>query len=559
MTDITPSALDLRCDRYIHDAAALNPLLATDWGIGEARGDLPDYSPDGLSEAADLDRDLLAFVRDPKNRRAFGSADLITAAALEDRLSLALELDEAGENLRALNNIASPLQEIRDSFDLMAKETASDWDLIAERLAAVPGALEGFKQSLRQAASTGAIAASRQVQLAAEQAKRLSQLNAGGSFFGLLMEEGTALSDSSLPRGAAVAARAYGELSTWLERELLPIAPSEDACGRERYERFSALFVGARVDLDEIYEWGLTELADIDRQQRELASELFGPGITVAEALSRLDADPALQLRGVDALREWMQSTADDAIVSLRGTEFDIPESISTIQCMIAPSGDGGIYYTGPSADFSRPGRMWWSVPAGEDTFHTWQERTTVYHEGVPGHHLQIGQAIAESDSLNLWRRFACWNSGHGEGWALYAEQLMVELGYQVELPDLMGVLDSQRLRAARVALDIGLHLQKVRPDGVGTWDANYAWQFLKDNVAMADGFLRFELDRYLGWPGQAPSYKIGQRLWQELRTDYLNAMPTGLSPEAGRRQFHTQALRLGSLPIDTLRQALLG
>ncbi len=88
----------------------------------------------------------------------------------------------------------------------------------------------------------------------------------------------------------------------------------------------------------------------------------------------------------------------------------------------LAPSSTGIIYYTQPAADLSRPGRMWWAVPPGQTVFHTWQEKTTVYHEGVPGHHLQLGSAIVDDD-LNSWRKLASFTSGHGEGWALYAER----------------------------------------------------------------------------------------------------------------------------------------
>ena len=102
-----------------------------------------------------------------------------------------------------------------------------------------------------------------------------------------------------------------------------------------------------------------------------------------------------------------MQGVADKVISNLNGTYFDIPEQIQTIECKIDPAGTGGIFYTQPTEDFSRPGRMWWSVPAGQEIFHTWQELTTVHHEGAPGHHLQIGTALLESD-LNSWRRNAC-------------------------------------------------------------------------------------------------------------------------------------------------------
>ena len=255
-------------------------------------------------------------------------------------------------------------------------------------------------------------------------------------------------------------------------------------------------------------------------------------------------------MHGTDALVEWMQGVADKVISNLNGTYFDIPEQIQTIECKIDPAGTGGIFYTQPTEDFSRPGRMWWSVPAGQEIFHTWQELTTVHHEGAPGHHLQIGLALMEPN-LNSWRRNACWNSGHGEGWALYAEALMAELGYMDDPGYRMGLLDSQRLRAARVVVDIGLHLGKKMPDGSGIWDKAHMKSFMRENTAMDDANLAFEVNRYLGWPGQAPSYAIGERLWHKTRDD---AIAQGMTP----RQFHSEALALGSIPMSILRETIL-
>ena len=220
---------------------------------------------------------------------------------------------------------------------------------------------------------------------------------------------------------------------------------------------------------------------------------------------------------------------------------------------MIAPTHEGGIYYTGPTDDFSRPGRMWWSVPEGVTSFDTWRELTTVYHEGVPGHHLQIAQAVYNRAELNSWRRLLAGTSGHAEGWALYAERLMEQLGYLDDPADRLGMLDGQRMRAARVVLDIGVHLQKPRLDGIGTWDADYALAFMRRNVNMSDEFIRFEVNRYLGWPGQAPSYKVGQRIWEQIRDEYRAAAGDAFDIT----QFHMRALQLGGVGLDTLRMAL--
>jgi uncharacterized protein (DUF885 family) len=355
-----------------------------------------------------------------------------------------------------------------------------------------------------------------------------------------------------------VAAAAYRRLADVLEDELLPQAPVEDAVGRERYALESRRFLGATVDLEETYAWGVAELDRIIAEQEAVADQIL-PGATIAEAKAALNADPARRLKGTDALKAWMQGLSDRAVADLAGTHFEIAEPMLKLECMIAPTQDGGIYYTAPSDDFSRPGRMWWSVPEGEDTFTTWAETSTVYHEGVPGHHLQCATAVYRRDLLNDWRRNICWVSGHGEGWALYAERLMDELGYLADPGDRMGMLDGQRMRAARVVFDIGVHLGLAVPErwGSGAWTAEKGYEFLKQNLDVSEGQLDFEFHRYLGWPGQAPSYKIGQRLWEELREDLKGkAASEGLAFDL--KAFHTRALNLGSVGLDTLRRALV-
>jgi uncharacterized protein (DUF885 family) len=323
--------------------------------------------------------------------------------------------------------------------------------------------------------------------------------------------------------------------------------------GRDRYSLASRAFLGAAVDLDETYAWGVRELDRLIAEQERVAAEIR-PGASVGEAKVILNSDPHRQLKGTDALKAWMQDLSDRAVADLAGVHFEIPDIMKTLECLIAPTDEGGIYYTGPSDDFSRPGRMWWSVPAGEDTFTTWAETTTVFHEGVPGHHLQIATAIYRRELLNKWRRNVCWTSGHGEGWALYAEKLMQELGYLKDPGDHMGMLDMQRMRAARVVFDIGVHLELEVPErwGGGTWTPDKGYAFLKENLAISEGQLNFEFARYLGWPGQAPSYKVGQRLWEQIRAE-LEARP-GFDLKA----FHTRALNIGSVGLDTLRRALL-
>jgi uncharacterized protein (DUF885 family) len=282
------------------------------------------------------------------------------------------------------------------------------------------------------------------------------------------------------------------------------------------------------------------------------------PGGTLEQAVAALEADPARHIAGRERLRAWMQDYADATIADLHGRHFDIPEPARRIECMIAPTSQGNIYYTGPSEDWSRPGRMWWSVPDGVDEFATWREVSTIHHEGVPGHHLQIATAIYRRDRLNRWQRMLCFVSGHAEGWALYAERLMEELGYLSDPGNRLGMLDMQLLRAARVVVDLGVHLELTVPPGTGwhegeTWNAELAWEFLRSLVHEGDEVLRFELNRYLGWPGQAPSYKLGERIWLRAR-DEARARH---GADFDLMEFHRQALALGALGLDPLREAL--
>ncbi len=548
--------IDKIADEHTLALARLSPMTATYLGIAGHDHELDSLSPDQHDQVAALNRATLSKLD------ASGPADdidQVTVAAMKDRLGLELELYEADEHLADLNVIASPLQAVRDVFDLMPQATSDDWQTIASRMSKVPVAIDGYLACLREGAVKRFVPAVRQVERGIAQARQLADPE--GSFFVKMVT--AARPDDSAPAGplaaeleraAADAATSYGRLADALRDEIAPHAPQEDAVGRERYARFSRYFLGATVDLDETYQWGIEELARITDEQRQLAAQIAGPGATEADAIAVLNADSSRQLNGTDALREWMQVTADDAIARLDGVHFDIPQPVKTIECRIAPTQTGGIYYTGPSDDWSRPGRMWWSVPAGVEWFNTWSEKTTVYHEGVPGHHLQIGQAVFNAAELNMWRRLACWMSGHGEGWALYAERLMEEFGFMDDPGDRFGMLDAQRLRATRVVVDLGVHLGKPAfPEfGAGAWDSDSAWRMLRANVAMQEDFLRFELDRYLGWPGQAPSYKVGQRLWEQIR-DAARLACQSRGEEFNLMEFHTRALNHGSIPMDVL------
>jgi uncharacterized protein (DUF885 family) len=548
-----PSIDDIAAE-YVERAAVLDPCYATSAGIAGHDHELADLSAEGFAGRAGLDRSTLAAL---DAAEAPGPREQVARAAMRERLALAVERYDAGDTTSELNTINSCVQRVRGVFDLMPTQGEEAAVNIARRMAAVPRAYRQLSATLLDAARHGRCAARRQVEEVAGQCAAWAR--PGDSFYSGLAGRLTGVPDS-LRRELGVAARAAtaatAELGAFLDRELMPLASEKDACGPEVYARASRYYLGAAVDLREAYAWSWEELARL-RAEMARVSNLVRPGATVEEAVAILDDDPARRVEGRENFRAWMQELAERTISELHGTYFDIPQPAHRIEAVIAPTSDGGMYYTEPSDVWCRPGRICWSVPDGVDTFSTWKEVTVVYHEGVPGHHLQASHAMAQTESLNRWQRMS-WVSGHGEGWALYAERLMGELGYLDDPGSYLGMLDSQQLLAAQVPLDIGVHLELDVPGGTGwregqRWNADIAWEILRAHSSWDERQLRSELRRCLGMPGQAPSYKLGERTWLQARQDAMARAGKAFS----LKDFHAQALSLGAMGLDPLREAL--
>ncbi len=543
--------VDAIAEDYVEAYAALDPFTATYAGIPGHDAETTDLSPAGFAARVDLARRTL---RDLTTATARDERERVAGEAMQERLSLEIEMHDAGLD-RSLNVLETPWHWTRQVYDLMPLETEEHWNNVAARLRDLPGAVTAYRQTMESDLAAGLPPPRRQVVAVAKQAKR----NAA-SFFVDLVAPGPEKLRTDLDACAAAAAQSYLDFARYLTDDVAPRANEHDPVGRGRYAIASRYFLGATVDLDETYAWGLQELNRVEAEMGNVAAAIVPTG-TVEEAVAALQADASRRIQGTTALQKWMQELSDRTIAAVADVHFDIPDPIRVLECRIAPTKDGGIYYTGPSEDFSRPGRMWWSVPEGVDDFSTWKETTTVFHEGVPGHHLQVAQAVYRHEVLNRWQRLLCWVSGHGEGWALYAERLMADLGFLDDPGDRLGMLDAQAFRAARVVVDIGVHLELEVPDqlvaqdglAAGPWTPESAYTFLRRHTRLPEENLRFELDRYLGWPGQAPSYKVGERIWLAARDDVRRRKGDAFD----LKEFHRAALDLGALGLDPLRDAL--
>ncbi|PZC48447.1 MAG: Uncharacterized conserved protein, DUF885 familyt [Chloroflexi bacterium] len=544
---------------YVDRVAALDPLAATSMGVPGHDHEVTDYSPDGAQARAALDASTL---RELNAAPAESGRDRLARDVMAERLLLSAELYAAGEHSMDLNIIASPMQRLRGAFDLMPVASAGDWENIAARLEGVPEALRGMQASLEAGRGDGRVVATRQVRATVQQARTWAG-TAGGrpSFFATLIAKPAAPREGALStrlRDAALAAAAaYDGWAAYLESSYLPHASAEDGVGAERYALRSRVFTGLALDLQETYAWGWEELRRIRAEMAKTAARIV-PGGSLAEAVQRLDTDPARAIEGEEPFRQWMQDVQDRTIGELGETHFAIPQPVRSVEAMIAPPGGAlAMYYTGPSEDFSRPGRTWYPT-GGRTRFPLWAELSVAYHEGVPGHHLQIAITRYQGEALTRYQRLMAGTSGYIEGWALYAERLMSELGY-LENPDYyLGYLSSQGLRAARVVVDIGLHLGLTIPadelDQPGeVWQSSFALPFLRKHCFFPDDMLASEVDRYLGWPGQAISYKVGERAWLRARDNARAAAGDGFVLKA----FHDRALALGPMGLEQLEREM--
>ena len=548
------------CDALVDETAALSPTLATMVGIRGYDHLWDDFSTAGYENLRSALEGQLARVRSADA----GSDPWGTAAAEVATAAIEDELTRFGtsEHLRDLNNIDSTLQHLRDVFEHMGKESREDWEAVASRLAGLPAAAAAYRARLEDGRRQGLAVSVRQAVEGARQAR-----HAAGESSSLLRLEAqwteAGVGDEALGRqvagGVAGAKTAFGEIAGYLERDYLPSAVEADGVGEERYSRLARRFLGSAPDLRQTYAWGWEEVARLLRRMEETAAAIL-PGAPRPEVLRLLLEDPARAAGSPEDFRALMQARQEAALADLEGTHFDVPGPIRRVEVKLAPPGGAlGAFYVGPSEDFSRPGTVWFAI-GEQQVVPLFDQVTTDYHEGFPGHHLQSGTQMVSPARLSRYQKMLVWYPGSGEGWALYAEDIMEELGY-LEKPDyLMGKLAGEMLRACRVVIDIGSHLGLPIPAGQPfhpgePWTFETAVEMLVDYAAQARDVAESEVIRYLGWPGQAIAYKVGQQAIRDMRAEAARRHGAAFDLKA----FHARLLEFGAVGLDVLRRHLAG
>ncbi|MFJ9710103.1 DUF885 domain-containing protein [Streptomyces sp. NPDC101234] len=542
-------------DTFVDELIALDPITGTFLGVKESSSRLPDTSPAGDEAVARLQRDTLARLAEAE-RQPGADSDIERRCArlLRERLTASLAVHEADESLRSVSNLSSVAHAVRQVFTVTPTATEEDWAAVAERLRAVPAALEGYRQSLELGLERKLYAGPRATITFVGQLGEWSDTGDGRGWFEQFAAAGPEALRAELDEAARAATQAVVALRDWMRDVYAPaVEGAPDVVGRERYARWVRYFNGTDLDLDEAYAYGWSEYHRLLGEMKTEAEKILPGAETPWVALAHLD-EHGTHIEGVDEVQRWLQSVMDEAIEKLDGIHFDLAERVRRVESRIAPPGSAAApYYTPPSDDFSRPGCTW--LPTmGQTRFPVYDLVSTWYHEGVPGHHLQLAQWKHIAENLSRYQASVGMVSANAEGWALYAERLMDELGFLTDPERRLGYLDAQMMRAARVIIDIGMHLELTIPEDSPfhpgeRWTPALAQEFFGAHSSRPADFVESELTRYLSMPGQAIGYKLGERAWllgrEKARERHGDAFDL--------KAWHMAALSQGSLGLDDL------
>jgi uncharacterized protein (DUF885 family) len=549
-------------DRFVDEAAAISPMLATFAGVGGHDDRWGDLSPAGIEEQVQLlrrTRDQLEALPSTDERW-----DRVASRVLHEHLDSELTDHANDEPYLDIAHLGSTVPAMRAVLEAQRTGTDEEREAWLCRLETYGAALTSWRATIDVGRQRGLVVAGRQVDSVVE------QLRSGVGDHGSLTRRARDLARAHpslagrLDAAIADARDASEAVATWLERTYRPAAREREGVGPDRYLRHARRLLRTTLDAAEASGWAWDRIGELWCRAERTARSI-DPDASLPEVMHRLKTDPAFAAPSPAAFRELMQERQDRALSALDGEHFQVPPAIRAVDVdLVAPGAPLGAWYIGPSEDLRRRGSIWWSL-GDRQQIPLYEEVSTAYHEGFPGHHLQVGIQITLADRLSRAHRVLIWNPGYGEGWALYAERLMDELG-QLERPEyVLGYLTSALLRAVRVVVDLGLHLDLPIPTDApipphvavppgGRWDFDVAVAAVEQLAFLDPAYARSEVTRYLGMPAQAISYALGERRIVELRDARRAREGAGFD----LARFHADVLGYGPVGLDHLTELVL-
>ena len=313
--------------------------------------------------------------------------------------------------------------------------------------------------------------------------------------------------------------------------------------GDEFYALRLKVYTTTDYSAEDIHNIGLSEVERITKRMQEIAFDLgYGDQVKVGQLMNSLNEDSNFLYSDTPNRKERVVADYNSIVEETWNISelyfHNMPKSKVEVRAVpeYSEQNQAGGYYMSPALDGSRPGVFYANLYDIKQT-PTYSMRTLAFHEAIPGHHLQVALNL-ENENLSLYRRFGYGTSAFSEGWALYAERLALEAGLAEDSYDELGVLQSELFRAVRLVVDTGMHYKR--------WSREEAIAYMKGVTGMSDTEVRVEIERYIVWPGQACSYKMGMLKILELREKAKEK----LGEDFNIKDFHSVVLEQGQPPL---------
>jgi uncharacterized protein (DUF885 family) len=524
------------------------PAMGTQLGIEGARHDrLYDNSLEALADWQQREDGWLARLNAIVQPADTGSRDWVTYGILHESLDSAVQLRVCRNELWQASGFTGWHRSLPFLFEIQPVDTPEHRTQTLQRLGAVDHYVETEMANLRLGLESGYSAPRVTVEAVPDQVRSLI---ADDSIF---LDPAARADDDEF---AAAARKIYDDeivpalnrFADFIEEVYLgqareDIALSANTDGDECYPARVRSFSTIQPSASEIHELGLKQIAKIRGEMRATLDEHFGGG-PVEDFLRRINDDPAFTFVSEDAVLQYSIDGLDAAKAAMAGAFGTLPIADVLVRPYPEFASSGSGEYHQSSEDGSRPGIFYISVKDPTRRSRS-NQLSTLYHETYPGHHLQWAISLELGDAVHPLARYS-WNSGFGEGWALYAERVADELDLYFTPLDHIGLYSDQGARAARLVIDTGIHT-------LG-WTRQQAVDYMMANTGWAPHDIQNEIDRYIAWPGQATSYMLGMLEIQRLRT----LAQEELGDRFDLRAFHDRVVGFGGITLPMLHASVL-
>jgi uncharacterized protein (DUF885 family) len=566
--EASASPLDALLDRFFDEDLHRSPERATILGLDKGemaglRSKLSDRSPAGLAAAKAATADQLARLKQI-DRAGLSGIEAVNfdcvAYVLEQRVSVNKRYDFGAPWDRSpyvVSQLTGAYQSIPTFLDTKHRiEDAADIESYLARMDAFAAALNNDTEAMNRDVGRGIIPPDFILDTTLTQLEELSTESDSSVLLTSLHRRAKTLNQQQLE----AARKIWNEkISPALEKQWGAVKQARAKAkhdagvwhikdGDSWYADYLQISTTTKMTPDEIHKMGVEQAAEISAKMEAILKE---QGLTqggIGARIKSLYSDKYLYSND-DAGKKQMIADLQarlEAVESRLPAYFnELPKAKAVVEAVPAliDAGAPAAYYQNAALDGSRPATIYFNL---HDTHEwpKWSSPSTLYHEGMPGHHLQVGLA-QEITGLPRYRA-QMFFSGYGEGWALYAEQLADEMGvYENDPLGRLGYLKDQAFRAGRLVIDTGMHAKK--------WTREKAVSYMMDLIGDSQTGMTREVDRYCTWPGQACSYKIGHAVWTRLRAE----AKAKLGDKFDIKEFHHAGLAAGAMPLDVLSRVI--